>query len=77
MSDIDIIASVFALQFDPDDNTKIIGYAQDFLPPNIDKIDNVVTDNLRFSIEEPLKIGITEHSKNLLLFTTSQNSTAF
>ncbi|GAA5616348.1 glycosyltransferase [Brucella anthropi] len=66
LSDIDIIASVFALQFDPDDNTKIIGYAQDFLPPNIDKIDNVVTDNLRFSIEGPLKIGITEHSKKFI-----------
>lgn len=62
VSGINIIASVYCLQFDSIDDTKIIGYGRDFLPGNINKIDCVVTDNHMFSIEGPLRLGIAEHS---------------
>ncbi|WP_435655333.1 glycosyltransferase family 4 protein [Brucella pituitosa] len=77
LDDINIVASVYALQFDPADNTKIIGYAQDFLPPTIEKIQTVVTDNARFAIEAPIKLKITEHaSKFLTVYNKSKLDTA-
>ena len=63
LDDINVIASVYALQFDPLDRTKIIGYGKDFLPGNIDKIDCVVTDNRRFALEGPLKLGLSNSAQ--------------
>lgn len=63
LDNINVIASVYALQFDPFDNTKIIGYGRDFLPANIDKIDCIVTDNRKFAIEGPLKLGLSGSEK--------------
>lgn len=60
LSDINVVASVFALQFDPLNKARIVGYGKDFLPATIDKIDCVVTDNRRFAIEGPLKLGLSE-----------------
>ncbi len=62
ISEINIISSVYCLQFDSIDDTKIIGYGQDFLPENIDKIDCVVTDNHMFAVEGPLRLGIADHA---------------
>lgn len=62
LSDMNIVSSVFCLQFDSVDDTKIIGYGQDFLPENIDKIDCVVTDNHMFAVEGPLRLGIADHA---------------
>lgn len=62
ISEINIVASVFCLQFHPMDDTNIIGYGQDFLPPNIDKIDCVVTDNHMFAVEGPLRLGLADHA---------------
>jgi|GEM_PF-2077544 len=63
LSEINVVASVFCLQFDSMDDTKIIGYGQDFLPPNIDKIDCVVTDNQMFALEGPLRLGLTDYAR--------------
>ncbi|MEN5297846.1 glycosyltransferase family 4 protein [Brucella sp. TWI559] len=62
ISEINMIASVFCLQFDSTDDTKIIGYGRDFLPENIDKIDCIVTDNHMFAVEGPLRLGIGDQA---------------
>jgi glycosyltransferase involved in cell wall biosynthesis len=62
VSDINVIASVYCLQFDSADDTRIIGYGHDYLPSTIDKIDCVVTDNHKFSVEGPLRLGLAEHA---------------
>lgn len=59
LEELNVVASIYALQFDPLDNTRIIGYGKDFLPINIEKIDCVVTDNRRFAIEGPLKLNLS------------------
>lgn len=59
LEELTVVASVFALQFDPLNPTKILGYGKDFLPATIDRIDCVVTDNRRFAIEGPLKLGLS------------------
>lgn len=63
LSDINVVTSVFCLQFDSLDDTKIIGYGQDFLPSTIDKIDCVVTDNHRFAVEGPLRLRLATASE--------------
>lgn len=62
ISQINIISSVYCLQFDSTDDTKIIGYGRDFLPENINKINCVVTDNHMFAVEGPLRLGIADHA---------------
>ncbi len=62
LSNINVVSSVFCLQFDSTDDTKIIGYGQDFLSSNIDKIDCVITDNYMFSLEGPLRLGLADYA---------------
>ncbi|MFI3905396.1 glycosyltransferase family 4 protein [Ochrobactrum sp. S1502_03] len=62
ISELNVVSSVFCLQFDSVDDTKIIGFGRDFLPPNIDKIDCVVTDNHMFALEGPLRLGLADYA---------------
>lgn len=57
-----LVASFFALQFDRINKSKIIGYAKDFLPETISKLDCVITDNYRFSVEGPIKLDLTSYA---------------
>lgn len=62
IQNINVVASVYALQFDPLNRERIIGYGKDFLPGTIDKIDCVVTDNRQFAVEGPLRLGLSENA---------------
>ncbi|EMG53374.1 glycosyltransferase domain protein [Ochrobactrum sp. CDB2] len=63
LENLNVVASVYALQFDPLNRTRIVGYGKDFLPATIGRIDCVVTDNRQFAIEGPLKLGLSDSAR--------------
>lgn len=67
LSKTNVLASVYSLQYDWHEDTKIIDYGAEFLPENIDKIDCIVTDNQILTVEGPLKLGIVDHSNKFRL----------